>query len=92
MNSQGHIDITSHKNDKLSNNYPPKVSFDLNSEEVLLCQVQYQARGLPAGPVQPLKIQPIPENISFIANGESQFERQSCREIGYELTVTPHRE
>jgi hypothetical protein len=36
VNSQGHIDITSHKNDKLSNNHPPKVSFDLNSDEVLL--------------------------------------------------------
>jgi hypothetical protein len=92
VNSQGHIDISSHKNDKLSNDYPPKVSFDLNSDEVVLCQVQYSARGLPPSPVQPLHIQPIPERISFIANGEPQFERQSCREIGYEVTVKPHRE
>jgi hypothetical protein len=92
VNSQGHIDISSHKNDKLSYDYPPKASFDLNSEEVLLCEVQYKARGLPAGPVQPLRIQPIPEQISFIANGESQLQRLSCREIGYEVNVTPHRE
>jgi hypothetical protein len=91
VNSQGHIDITSHKNDKLSNNYPPKVSFDLNSEEVLLCEVQYSGGGV-TGPIQPLRIKPIPEQISFIANGESQVQRLFCREIGYELNITPRRE
>ncbi len=49
------------------------------------------SRGL-KGAIQPLKIQPIPEQISFIANGESQVQKLSCREIGYEVNVTPHRE
>jgi len=92
VNSQGHIDVTSHKNDKLSKNYPPKVSFDLNTAEVILCQVQYHSRGGVKGPIQPVPIQPIPEQISFIANGESQHQSLSCRDIGYEVTVTPHRE
>ena len=91
-NSQGHIDLTSHKNDKLSNDYPPKVSFDLNSQEVLLCEVQYKARGLPAGPVQPLRIQPIPEEISFIANGEGQHQSLRIRDIGYDVNINPHRD
>ncbi len=92
-NAQGHINFTSHSNDKFTYGYPPKVSFDLESQEFLLCEFQHSARGI-KGPIEPVHFKTIPEQISFVASGEVQ--EQSVwlytRDIGYKMTVTPHRE
>jgi hypothetical protein len=79
------------KNYSLSKDYPPEVSFEFPSVEILWCQSRYSARGI-KGDWQSVTGKSIPGEIQFIANGEEQKILKKIEGGVYVITIKPFRE
>lgn len=93
--AQGSIHITKNiSNYRLSETYPPEVYFELESQEILLCHVQYvQVKMNVASPISAIPYRSVISEINFIANGREQRYKVSVATLNsYSLTVTPMRE
>lgn len=87
----GTIHITdSHLSDSLSHDYPPEVYFEFAPKEIVMCEIQHNARGI-YGERGPVTFMRVPEEINFIANGQKQrYNITIGRGETYKLIVTPH--
>jgi hypothetical protein len=86
--AQGSINITEPiKNYQVSDDYPPKVYFELPVSTILRYKFQYRARGT-SSPVTPLTNESIPPDVDFIANGQEQHYIKGSK-YKYELIVKP---
>jgi hypothetical protein len=86
----GTLHITeSVKLDSISHDYPPEVYIEFNTVTILTQRFQYVTRAGSSG-IEPLFEPSLPQEINFIANGETQtYNVYTGGHTKYKLIVTP---